>query len=226
MTLGSQKTCKGCGQEFELRHLLQEYCSKLCKSRYLHRLHAPRHREKHRANNAAYYQKNRDHILQQAKDRWRGGGKKEKQAKKYREYMASLSPEQRRERRAQWDANYERRRSELYHETRQRFPWRNALNGSKVRAKKLSAAFDLDREWCEKRWTGRCEVTNIEFILSKERNPYIFSPSLDRIVPSLGYTKDNCRFVLHAVNALKGAGSDEDMYRIALAITSHKSSKS
>lgn len=73
-------------------------------------------------------------------------------------------------------------------------------------------------EWAEKRWTGKCEITGLPFILSTQRNPYLFSPSLDKIVPSLGYVPDNCRFILHAVNALKGAGTDEQMLEIAKAI--------
>jgi hypothetical protein len=42
-----------------------------------------------------------------------------------------------------------------------------------------------------------------------------FSPSIDRIIPTLGYTKGNCRFILHALNALKGSGTDEQALAIA-----------
>lgn len=105
-----------------------------------------------------------------------------------------------------------------YHATRTWLPWLNAFRGSKQRAKIRNTPFTITREWCEARWTGRCEVTDIEFILSTKRSPYLFSPSLDQIIPGLGYTPENSRFVLHAVNALKGEGTDEDMRLIARAV--------
>lgn len=52
-----------------------------------------------------------------------------------------------------------------------------------------------------RRADGHCEVTGIPFnrnALAGTRRPY--APSLDRINPTAGYTKDNCRLVLFAVN--------------------------
>ena len=50
----------------------------------------------------------------------------------------------------------------------------------------------------------RCELTNIAFfgreVPQCRVNP--FSPSLDRIVPSKGYTKDNIRIILHGMNVM------------------------
>ena len=98
------------------------------------------------------------------------------------------------------------------------------LDMARVRARKKALPFNLTKEWCESRWTGRCEVTGVKFIVgTKIRGP--FSPSLDQIKPSAGYTQDNCRFILWAVNNMKGVGSNADMAEIAKAIVEHHESK-
>ena len=76
---------------------------------------------------------------------------------------------------------------------------------------------DIDTKYiCEKLSEGVCERTGLKFVLSKgKRNPY--SPSLDRIVPALGYVKGNVRLVLWAFNAFKNAFSDKEVYPIAKA---------
>ena len=107
-----------------------------------------------------------------------------------------------------------------YHATRTFLPWLNAFRGSKQRAKKRGTPFTITKKWCEERWTGRCEVTDIEFVLSTKRSPFLFSPSLDQIIPGLGYTPENSRFILHAANALKGEGTDEQMLEIAKSLVS------
>lgn len=100
-------------------------------------------------------------------------------------------------------------------------PWRYVFQSRRLEARKKNIPFDLTDEWCASRWTGRCELTNIEFIKNPagSRGPYPFSCSLDRIEPELGYILENCRFILWGCNALKGCGTDEDMFAIAKAIT-------
>ena len=99
-------------------------------------------------------------------------------------------------------------------------PWKYLFNSRRADARKKGLLFELDDNWAEARWTGRCEVTNIVFRQNGQKGPHPFSPSIDRIEPKLGYTKDNCRFVLWGCNAIKGTGTDSDMYEIALAISS------
>lgn len=80
--------------------------------------------------------------------------------------------------------------------------------------------FDIEKSWfVEKLLNGKCEVTGIPFILkSKEdamsvvskgqyRNP--FSPSIDRIDNSKGYSTDNCQMVCVIYNTCKGCFSEE-----------------
>lgn len=74
------------------------------------------------------------------------------------------------------------------------------LYNAKGRASKNNLHFDLNIDFLKEKWTGRCELSGIEFakdIISK-RNP--FRPSLDRIDNNKGYTKDNVRIILWGLN--------------------------
>jgi hypothetical protein len=168
------------------------------------------------AYNRKYREENYMRLRKKQKEYYEAN--KELISEKQRAYRQALPPEIVKERRARWNATHKAKERRRYHATRLWLPWLNALRGSKQRAAKHNIPFTLTKEWAEARWTGRCEVTGIEFVLSDKRSPYLFSPSLDRIIPTVGYTPENSRFVLHAVNALKGQGTDEDMLTIAKAI--------
>lgn len=102
-----------------------------------------------------------------------------------------------------------------------RYPWLSILNGCISRSKKNGRPCDIDREWCVERWTGRCELTGIEFVLNTPKRDNC-APSIDQIEPGKGYTKDNCRFILWMLNAFKFTGTDADMYRVAEALLRHR----
>lgn len=90
------------------------------------------------------------------------------------------------------------------------------IRGAKSRSVKRGHDFDLTLDWARERFDGKCELTGLPFDWSKG-TMHSFSPSIDRIDSSRGYTQDNCRFILLAINSLKGAESDETMLMIALA---------
>lgn len=202
-----------CGASFPRQHGRQKFCTLACAATY-------KKRPKKHPNKKAYNQKYRDknYVRLRAEHKKYYEENKTRIAEKQRVYRQSLPRELVFERRARYQAAHKAKEKRRYHATRLWLPWLNALRGAKARATKHNIPFTLTKEWAEARWTGRCEVTNIVFILSNKRSPYLFSPSLDRIIPSLGYTPENSRFVLHAVNALKGQGTDEDMLKIAQAI--------
>lgn len=87
------------------------------------------------------------------------------------------------------------------------------------RCRKIQMEFDLDVQWLEdklKEW--KCEVTGLEFVVIGDGISNPFSPSVDRIDPTKGYLKENCRVVLLGYNMMKGRGTDEDCYKIAKAV--------
>lgn len=128
-----------------------------------------------------------------------------------------------RDRRAAQPEWYRKNESKYYRtyrgkQVRER-PWRYVFQSRRLDARKREIPFKITDEWCAARWTGRCEVTNIEFVVNPAgKGPHPFSCTLDKINPALGYLPDNCRFVLHGVNCLKGSGTDFDMFVIAQAI--------
>lgn len=103
-------------------------------------------------------------------------------------------------------------------------PWQIALYCASARCKKNGLPFEIDAEWCRSVWTGVCELSGLPFELgATSAHPY--SPSLDRIDPKQGYTKNNCRFVLWALNRFKSNYTDDVMLNIARALVAKSNEK-
>lgn len=99
-------------------------------------------------------------------------------------------------------------------------PWRVLIVAAKARAAKKGLEFNLTIEWAISVYDGRCAVTGLPFLIygGVGNGPLAFSPSIDRIRGERGYTTDNCRFVLHAVNSFKGQLDDDEMLELARRI--------
>ena len=70
------------------------------------------------------------------------------------------------------------------------------IHGCRSQAKKKSLPFNLDIDWLELHIAEMtCSVTGhyLEFCPEKPHHPW--RPSIDKIIPELGYTKNNCRVV-------------------------------
>ena len=65
----------------------------------------------------------------------------------------------------------------------------------------------------------RCAISRLAFWSGSIAAYGPTIPSLDRIEASKGYTRSNIRVVLLGVNGLRGSGTNEDMLRIAQAVT-------
>lgn len=99
------------------------------------------------------------------------------------------------------------------------------LNYAKDRSIKGNLEYTLDREWLDKRLeTGVCEITGLpfEFVQPGNYRTHPFTPSIDRIIPKLGYTKENCRLVCFAVNRALSDWGDGVLNKIAQAIVAKK----
>lgn len=73
-------------------------------------------------------------------------------------------------------------------------------------AERRSLGFTLPVEWFTERLEGGvCEESGIPFyFLDTEGSRSAFAPSVDRVDSSEGYTPDNCRMVLWALNSAFG----------------------
>ena len=153
---------------------------------------------------SAYYHANRERLLEQKRQARRNNPEKDREYDRQRRGTEI--------RKQMLKAADER--------LMEKMPWRRLLREIKKRAKKKGLDFDLTDQWGAERWTGRCEVTGLEFQRTSSKS--CFLASVDRIDSALGYTKGNCRFVLMAVNMLKFVGTDEDMFRVASAIVNNR----
>lgn len=82
--------------------------------------------------------------------------------------------------------------------------------GARNRSLAKSITFDITPEyliWLWQEQGGCCAVTDLPFNLDYPEvigEPRFDAPSLDRIVPHLGYTKGNVRLVLYQINMAIG----------------------
>ena len=106
------------------------------------------------------------------------------------------------------------------YETDESFRARELLRAIAKRCRRKNLAFDLDVQWLAERLrNGQCELTGLPFNMSvATRRPTPYTPSIDRIIPSNGYTKSNCRVVLHAVNLSMGNWGLDVLLEISQAL--------
>jgi hypothetical protein len=82
--------------------------------------------------------------------------------------------------------------------------------------------FDLDYKWvCSQLKNNVCPVTKLPFYLGKEpRHP--MTPSIDKIDPNKGYTKNNCRVICYWYNTAKSNYSEEIVMSLCEAVVKSK----
>lgn len=101
------------------------------------------------------------------------------------------------------------------------------LQAARERARKTGVACTLTPDGMRAMYEhsgGRCEVSGIPFDLTRGKNGWKqpWRMSLDRKVPALGYTPENCRLVCNAVNAAMGAWGADVLVTIARAIVARQ----
>lgn len=89
---------------------------------------------------------------------------------------------------------------------------------SRARAKKLEC--DIDSQWAIAQLKGsdyKCPLSGVPFLEGIETKSFMrpFAPSVDRINPSVGYTKENCRLIIFALNAMISDWGEEIMHLVA-----------
>ena len=118
------------------------------------------------------------------------------------------------------------------HDTSLRGKMYNLLEAARTRAKNKKLDIDIDLEFLldlYEKQEGKCALTNIKFTF--ERNPIgvknllPYNPSIDKINPSKGYTKDNVRLLLVIMNLSLNNFGEECLYEVCKAFISQKEGK-
>lgn len=104
---------------------------------------------------------------------------------------------------------------------------RNSLLGAQKRAAQKGVPFELSLVWALDAADAqdmRCALTGIQFFSTPRstsaNDPY--RPSIDQISPGKGYTKDNCRIVIYAVNVMLFDWGEEVFEAVARAYLEQK----
>lgn len=110
---------------------------------------------------------------------------------------------------------YDKRRESIKaHNLRRRKenPRSEMLWGAKSRAKQLGLPFDLTLE--DIVIPERCPVLGTVLVAQHGKRARDVSPSLDRIIPKLGYVKGNVRVISTRANILKNNGTVEEFVAV------------
>lgn len=166
--------------------------------------------EKAREKNARWYSANREKAREYSVQ-YRAANPEKTRERDARHHAAHR--EKRHEQHARWLAANPTYRSK-YHATKR---LTKLINGARCRSRKKNVPCFLTVESLQERYDrGICERTGLPFDLSPGPDR-LFSPSLDRIDNSKGYSPENVQIVLWMYNGLKSTGSDEQALMIACA---------
>lgn len=217
MAYYASRPCTCCKKPYSPKREDQKYCSKKCLILQSNRNTYTRRRDELNAKRKLRYYANRDQKLEQNRLRYAENLEKSRKLARqnYQKYKATYAAGSRKRRESM--PNLSEYRAAEYKRSRQKAPWKLLIRNAQRRAEKKKLPFDLTHEWASTVWTGRCNITKLPFRIG-DKNMGTFSPSIDRIIPALGYTQNNCRFILMGVNALKHQATDNEMFLVAKAI--------
>jgi hypothetical protein len=88
------------------------------------------------------------------------------------------------------------------------------IHSTRHRAKKLGIPFTLTVDWLKNNTPEICPVLEIPLVRGIE-NGLDSSPSIDRLIPELGYTQENCRVISHRANTIKSSASPKELRKVA-----------
>ena len=91
----------------------------------------------------------------------------------------------------------------------------NFLGHAKSRAKIQNLPYDLTLEYLESIANDECPVFNTPFVWGQSNGKHPYRPSLDRVVPDLGYVKGNVVFISLKANIIKQDITEKELYAVA-----------
>lgn len=176
-------------------------------------------RQKHANYMRKYNQKNRERINAQRKERFANLSEEEREKKRElsrirnrRYYEKHRDEINARAKARNW--NYAVEKAKV---RRKKYYTKNAnsisISSARIRAKQRNLPFDLDVEWFKTMFKKGCAVTGLPLDLNGSKTPW--TAHIDRIIPELGYTKENSRLVCACYNLAKKHWTDADVEKMA-----------
>ena len=214
------KACNACKQVKTLsmfskdKSKLDGHCGR-CKS--CDKDYYEKNKDKARAKNSAYYWENRDKMLayyRENKDKVRIRRQAYRQRNKEKVKAQERVYRQRNKEKAAGHVRDWRGRCRGTID----YALRRLLESSRSRAKAKGLPFDLTREWLETMMVSHCPITLQpidwlrEQVVDGTAGPN--SPSIDRIIPELGYVQTNCAIVSFRGNSIKSNGTIDEHRRV------------
>jgi hypothetical protein len=89
------------------------------------------------------------------------------------------------------------------------------LGKARERSKILNIECDLNLEYLESIATNECPVFKTPFVWGQGKGKHPYRPSLDRIIPELGYVKHNVVFISFKANLIKQDVAEKELYAVA-----------
>ena len=105
--------------------------------------------------------------------------------------------------------------SAMYHRHRAENPREYLVNHARIRAKKLNLAFNLTAD--DIVIPEFCPVLGMRLEWTRKQRAAAnrSSPSIDRIVPQLGYVRGNIKIISNRANHLKNNATPDELIRVA-----------
>jgi hypothetical protein len=91
----------------------------------------------------------------------------------------------------------------------------NFLGHAKERAKRFNLSFDLTLIYLESIANNECPVFKTPFVWGQSNGRHPYRPSLDRVVPNLGYIQGNVVFISQKANTIKQDVTEKELYAVA-----------
>jgi len=110
------------------------------------------------------------------------------------------------------------------------FQAKKMMGSIRARSKRTGIPTDIDQAWIEQQIRKKCPLTGLPFVITEPgigtRNAGCddpWTPSIDQIVHSKGYTKANCRVIVAIANYARNRFTDEDLFKFCDAVVKKRS---
>jgi hypothetical protein len=97
-----------------------------------------------------------------------------------------------------------------------KYSTQTSIKSARKRATEKGQPFDLTAEWFDAEFAKGCAKTGIALDPNGSKTP--FTVHVDKVIPSLGYVKSNCRLVCACYNTAKWRWTDDVVLTMAKAL--------